>query len=184
MSETKLGQLIDASAKRDAIHVAVAPVVADEELAPGEHVGFVSDDRERVGTASGNLFGIVDPFLKASVAEGQRFFVCLYPQTVTSLRHAWTHPAFQPEDPNDERATSEHWLRAYAEAATVSYERLMDAATDAAYPTKDRWPDPPIVLNVDVPKLPPIAEFWKHFEIVTGKKPADPERYLVACSCN
>ena len=35
MNEIKLGKLIDGPAERDAIHIAIAPVVANERLKPG-----------------------------------------------------------------------------------------------------------------------------------------------------
>lgn len=93
----RLGQLIsDGDRRRDAIHIAIAPVTAAVRLAPGDHVGFFREgnldlfahcDRSRT-------IGIVDPFLTADVEPGQRFWLFLYPGTVTGLRHVWTHPAF------------------------------------------------------------------------------------------
>ena len=94
MSESILGQLLDEKAQRDAIHIAIAPVVAAERLYPGDHVGFVSDGI--VAKRDDKLIGIVDPFLMKPVGEGQRFFLCLYPKTVTGKRHNWEHPAFSP----------------------------------------------------------------------------------------
>ena len=90
-----LGQLItDGDRRRDAIHIAVAPVVASARLMPGQHVGLVRDGSvELVGPCEHNL-GIVDPFLSAPVEEGQRFWLFLYPGTITGLRHVWTHPDF------------------------------------------------------------------------------------------
>ncbi len=89
----QLGQLIDDTQHRDAIHIAVAPVEAAEQLRPGQHIGVRVDGRASTrGTAP---IGIVDPFLKADVLEGQRFWLFLYPYTITSLRHDWTHPAFE-----------------------------------------------------------------------------------------
>lgn len=91
----RLGRLIDdGDRRRDAIHIAVAPVTAAQRLAPGRHVGLVrADDLELVGPCD-NPIGIVDPFLAADVEPGQRFWLFLYPGTITALRHVWTHPAF------------------------------------------------------------------------------------------
>jgi hypothetical protein len=91
----RLGQLIeDGDRRRDAIHIAVAPVTAAERLLPGQHVGLVRrGDVELVGPC-GDTIGIVDPFLEAEVEPGQRFWLFLYPGTITALRHVWTHPAF------------------------------------------------------------------------------------------
>ena len=93
--QPKLGQLIeDAERRRDAIHIAVAPVTAAVRLAPGQHVGLVEEgNAERVGPCATNI-GIVDPFLSEPVEAGQRFWLFIYPDTITGLRHIWTHPAF------------------------------------------------------------------------------------------
>src|SRR5262245_29880092 len=91
-----LGHLCGPDARRDAVHVAVAPVLAAQVLRPGEHVGFV--DGSRVGSAL-NPIGVVDPFLTGAVQPGERFWLFLYPNAVTSLRHVWTHPAFTPKPP-------------------------------------------------------------------------------------
>jgi uncharacterized protein (TIGR02996 family) len=93
MSEVKLGQLLNASAKRDAIHIAIAPVIASEKLNPGQRIGFDEPGCEKVrGRLDG--IGIVDPFLTEPIVKGQRFYMLLMPNTITSLRHEWTHPAF------------------------------------------------------------------------------------------
>ena len=92
-----LGERPDDDARRDAVHVAVAPVVADQLLPPGAHVGLTD---EGAASAAVRPIGVVDPFLKEPVRPGQRFWLCLYPNTVTSLRHVWTHPAFAPRVPS------------------------------------------------------------------------------------
>jgi hypothetical protein len=91
----QLGQLIDnGDRRRDAIHIAVAPVTAAEQLAPGQHVGLIEPGNlELVGPSNCNI-GVVDPFLLQEVEPGQRFWLFLYPGTITGLRHVWSHPAF------------------------------------------------------------------------------------------
>ncbi len=91
----QLGRMIgNGELRRDAIHIAVAPVTASCRLAPGEHVGLIEKDNvELVGPCAENI-GIVDPFLSADVEAGHRFWLLLYPDTITGLRHVWTHPAY------------------------------------------------------------------------------------------
>jgi hypothetical protein len=91
-----LGALPGDDARRDAVHIAVAPVVAAARLLPGQHVGFLEDGR---AGASEKPIGVVDPYLSEAVLPGQRFWLFLYPGTVTSLRHVWTHPAFTVKVP-------------------------------------------------------------------------------------
>ena len=96
-----LGELAKGIWGRDAIHVAVVPMIAAERLRPGQHVCFAAEGNYELASGlpqKGNL-GIVDPFLTEDVLKGQQFWMCLYPNTVTSLRHQWTHPAFTPKIP-------------------------------------------------------------------------------------
>ncbi len=112
---------------RDAIHVAVVPMKAAHLLHPGQHVGLV--DQETAGTTDSPV-GIVDPFLTTHVKMGEKFWLCLYPGSITSLNHIWTHPAFhavesKPEDDpgsTSDKAESEEWLRGYALQNSPYYE--------------------------------------------------------------
>jgi hypothetical protein len=99
-----LGATPGEDARRDAVHVAVAPMVAAERLLPGQHVGLLEDGRAGVAE---ELIGIVDPFLTEAVRPGQRFWLFLYPETITSLRHVWTHPAFTVKVPAQPKAAHE-----------------------------------------------------------------------------
>lgn len=108
MNDLKLGTIPEDTAQRDAIHIAVAPVVAGEKLLPGQHVGQVADGKFGVCE---NPIGIVDPFLMSPVEAGKRFYLCLYQNTVTGMRHHWSHPSFGAYDPMEE---SRRWLEAYA----------------------------------------------------------------------
>lgn len=92
MNSPTLGTKPEKGQYRDAVHVAVVPVIAGERLAPGLHVGFMKDGRMGVVVEP---VGIVDPFLKDPVEEGDIFWLCLYMGSITSLRHVWSHKAFK-----------------------------------------------------------------------------------------
>ena len=125
MSDVVLGRLIATPQNRDAIHVAVIPMKAAEALKPGQRVGVV---REGVAGPSDIVRGIVDPYLEHDVPKDATFWMCLLPNTVTGMRHHWSHPAFSASDVS----TSEMWLRCYATRANSydtpeeAFQRLLD----------------------------------------------------------
>src|SRR5262245_24990334 len=95
-----LGKPPAADAGRDAVHVAIFPATSNTEILPGEHVCLIKDTTDMVVPCGpGRSIGIVDPFLTDPVMRGERFYVLLKPNTVTGLRHEWTHPAFAAERP-------------------------------------------------------------------------------------
>lgn len=80
--------------RRDAIHIAIAPVLAGETLKPGERVAVRDGYALRPGPGL-DAIGIVDPFLDVDqVMGGEQFWLWLTPNTITSLCHVWSHPAF------------------------------------------------------------------------------------------
>ncbi len=93
-----VGQLAAEGSRRDAIHVAVAPVIAAERLRAGQNVIMRSGKAEWAESRE-IAIGIVDPFLTVDVQEGQTFWLFMFPNTITSLRHVWTHPSFVPKLP-------------------------------------------------------------------------------------
>lgn len=95
--QASIGKLLKpGEGKRDAIHVAICPMEAKEVLTPGQDV----DEHGKSGVRN---VGKVDPFLPqgTKIQPGQWFWCFLYPNTVTGLRHQWTHPAFPEEDAFD-----------------------------------------------------------------------------------
>lgn len=88
-----LGTLIGPGEKRDAIHIAVFPVVAAERLARGEHVSLNAALEAEWAPVNEGV-GIVDPFLSEPVKKGDRFWLLVYPRQISSLRHVWEHPKF------------------------------------------------------------------------------------------
>lgn len=82
---------------RDAIHLAVEPITAGEDLKPGQDI-YIAESGQAFHTrlrGSPAYVGIVDPFLpKSGVPRGEEFWLVVYPRRITSLRHVWSHPDF------------------------------------------------------------------------------------------
>lgn len=104
MSDVKLGATPPENAERDAIHVAVVPMVAGQTLQPGQRVELFT--RKTALATRGVGVGIVDPFRDCAVMCGERFWLLLHPNTVTGMRHHWSHPSF-PDEKADWRTESE-----------------------------------------------------------------------------
>jgi hypothetical protein len=175
-SKLGIGKLIETEQHRDAIHVAVAPVVAGMPLRPGEHV-TINGGRATLG---GNPSGIVDPFLlDRIIPEGATFWLFLYPGSITSLRHEWTHPAFAEQvviDPPPQ--TSEGWLRTYAASIPLSFEELMEAAEQ--FLLYDEY----LVHGGRYEGMSLPDEFWNHYQVVTGEAvPESKQSSFFSCSC-
>lgn len=180
-----LGTIINESAGRDAIHLAVEPVVAAHQLRPGDDVGFVEGG---VGSCD-NPVGIVDPFLRGTVKKGQRFWLVVYPRQITSLRHVWTHPAFgEPiaPIPDDRKKRSEEWLRNFvATADCPSYDTIIAVAMNGAagegynrsYIEEDYFHSGGSDAHGEIP-----PEFWDHVENIIGKKMTNRPTFF-SCSC-
>ena len=181
-----LGTIIDEKAGRDAIHLAVEPAIAAQKLYPGQDVGFVEGG---VGPCA-NPLGIVDPFLKAPVQQGERFWLVVYPRQITSLRHVWTHPAF-PEAAaprsTEDKAKSEMWLRNFCSTSDgPDYDTLIAVATLGESGESDYYK---CYIEGDYlhvggqyahGDIPP--ELWDHVEIVTGQKMGKRPSFF-SCSC-
>ena len=183
-----LGEMIDGDLKRDAIHMAIAPVVADERLAPGQDVGFVdSANLDRVGQSSDPI-GIVDPFLKNLVFRDQKFWLLLYPNTITSLRHDWSHPAFKDPEivvvDNARKYESEEWLRRFALEHIADYHSMIEGARSGngycfGSDSGKQFFDGNDGNDGDV------YEFWKHVENATGERfsRGHEENTYFSCGC-
>jgi hypothetical protein len=174
-----LGKIIDSPQERDAVHIAVAPVVASENMAPGNRICFTAQgDTENVRLSMPNdadAIGIVDPFLRNLVLAGEKFWMFLLPNTITSLRHDWTHPDFDSVEGNESR----RWIEVFAAQLDQTYNRLMEAADlwdhhkEYTFDNSERYK----VFDHDK-----WGDFWDHYEIVTGKKVEDASSFFT-CSC-
>lgn len=187
MSDTKVGVLIDETAQRDAIHIAVAPVISSGNYRPGEHVGFMPDGR--VGIRAEKKIGIVDPFLENGVCADEWCYVFLYPQTVTGIRHHWSHPAFKECDSKKGEVVtapvSEAWLKDYVRSHCPYWENEADGGYSQFihYVENQRWifyngSDCHSLADVENPE-----ELFHHLGIVLGKKIDSDYFEAFTCSC-
>ena len=171
---------------RDAVHIAVAPVFASEDLEPGDRIGFTGEAYQ-VGK-NAPIIGIVDPFIRITVLEGEKFYMFLMPNTITSLRHDWTHPAFAEEDELAEAQKtfhkiqgtpeSEKWVKDYAEGIDTTYQELMDAAKNYI-DYGEYFTEGGKFEGVWLPD-----EFWVHYEKITRKKVDEENKHsFFSCSC-
>lgn len=172
---------------RDAVHVAVLSVVASDVMYPGQDIGIkpmALQSNEYIAYGDAEPFiGIVDPFIKGVVKKGERFWMYLYPRSITGLSHQWTHPAFEDgagvyARPGD-RAASEAWMRAYADRIGPTYHSLMDAVENSRQRNQDHLTIYGQNAHGDIP-----SEFWDHAETLLGQKiPKNERAEYFECSC-
>jgi hypothetical protein len=184
-----LGTIIDDTAGRDAIHLAVEPAIAGMTLRPGEDVGLQPDGT--VGVCNKPL-GIVDPFLKAPVKTGERFWLVVYPRQITSLRHVWEHPAFPVKEAPQpianlrsatDVATSEAWLQDFcAKADCPGYADVMNLIMGNDNGMGDFIRDEYMHFDGRDAHGEIPDEFWDHVEVVTGRKFKERATFF-SCSC-
>jgi hypothetical protein len=173
-----LGTIIE-DGGRDAIHLAVDPIVAGEKIYPGDDIGIENG----LAVRRGKFLGIADPFLKNPIQQGEKFWLIVYPRQITSLRHVWSHPDFEETKPldkesNDPIEVSKRWINDFADRIRQHPKSLTSAAVlwleeeeytyDNSEAYKDHYDD--------------FQEFWKHYEVVTGKAPKTAEPFFT-CSC-
>lgn len=178
MSDPKLGELLQGGEQRDAIHIAIAPIVAAHAMSPGQHVGLL--DNGTASAKSEKLIGIVDPFLKEGPVTGERFWLCLYQKSVTGMRHHWQHPTFTEQEAPC-KAYSEKWLRDYAirncsyYTKDEAYDKFMQRvqAGEIFYYGSDLHG----AYELEQPE-----ELFNHLSIVLGKA-VGAENFTYSCSC-
>ena len=168
----QIGKIITTPQNRDAVHMAIVPVIVNEPMASGTHVGILPKPKNMknvqpvvgIPTHQSDLVGILDPFYKGIFKTGEEFWLFLYPGSITSLRHEWTHPAFEAVESPDQKQVSILWLQNYCESQSVDYHYLMQehhAGNDDSF-------------NGNLPE-----EFKHHWFVVTGES----EVPYFSCAC-
>ena len=176
-----LGRLVTDDQPRDAVHIAVVPVVAGEDTWAGQHVGL---EEGKLSRKAKNI-GVVDPFLTVPVKAGEKCWLFLYPGSITSLSHLWSHPAFDQQDAGRiskdvHIAKSKAWIAEHAELLGLSADVLMENGSSwleyddyIVQHGSERWRD-----NFNP------TEFWHHYEVITGKVvPEDKKQSFYCCTC-
>lgn len=185
-TQDAIGKILGTGQERDAIHIAVAPVKAAKTLHPGRHVGLNKDgDADPLVDTT---VGIVDPYLTAPVKPGERFFIFLYPNTITGLRHVWTHPVLDSKEALD-KSDSEKWLREFAVEHFSGYDRergeeecyaeLMRMAKEGDFCVSGQ---PDWLYSESAQEK---QELWGHLEVVLGRQFSYAHKASAAfrCSC-
>jgi hypothetical protein len=186
----KLGGKLYGTEPRDAIHIAVIPIQAGERLWAGGGVRIGEHSGKAYRTSRENDYvGIVDPFLMDDIKKDDWFYLFLKPNTITSLNHQWTHPAF-PDKPaskvasfdqmvknlHPELNSAEDRMKEFAEEIDVSYQELLDAA--AGYQERGEW------LS-DGGKFEGVSiydGFWDDWRSLTGGNTNNTGNFF-SCSC-
>lgn len=191
MSELHIGTILKERMERDAIHIAIASVVANELLHPGEFINFISPyDIDNVKADSDGI-GIVDPYLRTSVNKGDIFWMHLLPGTITSLKHQWSHPAFDALTAkikaDHERKLAEkkkifndsfEWIENWASNVGITYDEALSAAEEYLQ-HGNYWCEGDRFDGEHVPD-----EFWDHYEVVSESKIKSSKRgSFFSCSC-
>lgn len=171
-----IGRLGDGTEKRDAIHFACAMVQVAMRMLPGDSVQLINN--KAVRCVPQDRIGIIDPFLTDVVNENDWVWLILNPGSITDLRHHWTHPAFEEQEVINNKKVSEEWLRNYCDTTEHSYEEFLSMLEWGSAPDNKYgygFGSDPGVYNVP-------DEFWKHAEIVLGRKLPNHTNYF-SCAC-
>lgn len=180
-----LGTVIGSGQGRDAIHLAVEPIEAADNLIPGQHVGIAGG---KASASADKKLGIVDPFI-GGLLKGQWFWLVVYPRKITSLRHVWAHPDFAEveqaaptAEPLDAVSTSKKWIEDFANKIDQTYNRVIEAARE--FKAYGEW----TYDNSESYKIPEyyevLPEFWRHYAVVTGEEvEKDYSEGFFTCSC-
>jgi hypothetical protein len=174
---------------RDAVHVAVFSAVCASKVFPGQDIAINSHGERDATVTPGasDCVAIVDPFLRAAVPPGERFWAYLYPRTITALSHRWSHPAFEGRTdaayvPPSDKLKSEDWLRDFVEKSDCpDYHRVMVLAEQFL----DDPSDNDETLHVSGTSAAGLIpdEFWYHAGVVLGRKIPKRTPTYFSCSC-
>lgn len=186
MNEQLLGKLFNEKRYRDAVHVAILPVEAGEDIYPGQTV-MVDAEQRAFPRNRGSAVGIVDPFLEGRIFKGQKCYVCLWPGSITSLRHQWVHPVLDQDLTQEEvaalekipsRAEAVEYITTLGKQINKTYNEMLDVGdtwcldqnwtydNDEHYKIVDDW-----------------DHFWACYKVISGGREPLDKACPFTCSC-
>lgn len=187
-SSPPIGQILtEEQITRDAIHIAVFSATSTEKVYPNEDVGIVGHEHGTdlyfVSSSTEKGFcGKVDPFLRNPVLPGKIFLVFLYPNTITGMKHIYSHPHLDNWDESvdtEMKKAKDYLMRAVGSLGFNSYDELRDWVGDIFQgydedclhtDSGSEW------MNEN------SEEFWKNYEMVYGSRPREVPKYY-RCAC-
>lgn len=97
MAKPKVGAILDPNKeyKRDAIHVPIMSVVSGYKggLIGGDFVYLQNGLAVKwYDTYKEKPVGVVDPFIRDVIQQGDKFYLFLKPESTLKLWHDWIHP--------------------------------------------------------------------------------------------
>lgn len=186
-TQRTIGKKLTDENHRDAIHIAVLPVsCALGPLSAGQKVKFAYGTKSSVSAAAPEEWGIgiVDPFLSEQVETGERFWLFVRPNSVSGMRHEWTHPEVDAL-PDLATSESEKWLRQFALDWNFDWDELI---SEAMHPSKDPYRRVVVAHGRDLHSSGELGEdynrFWMHLEKFTGQHFDEERREALVWSCS
>lgn len=173
MEKNKLLTTVHQLSERDAVHVAIYPCQAGEMLERGQKVR-VKNGKAYYDPKTPD--GIVNPFMfDNDVHDGDWFWLCLMPDTVTGMTHHWDHPKFKATNNQPNKEQAKEWLTKFAEELSMSLEELIGILVN-----RENY-----CLNYDTPErvYQDVNLMWHYFSIYTGNCVEDFDEVLFHCAC-
>ncbi len=196
-NEAKLGTIPKGNEGRDAVHVAIVPACANEQLISGTPVRITRDNKAQSCRVI-DAVGIVDPFRAQDnllVSQGEWFWLCLYPKTISGLRHVWDHPCFPKAEvapeikladlPSNSVSESQRWIQDYVRLHCLYWEYEPDGGYSEfiRYVRDERWI---YYYGSDCHGLGDVKdaeELFQHLSIVLGRRIDASYFEAFTCSC-
>lgn len=125
-----------------------------------------------------DFIGVVDPWIKYSVATDNVFTLYLKPGSIMSLRHVWQHHQIDASPEAMEPLTkekSQEWLENYAKGMDLTLEELVFLAT--RYQSHGEQ----YVRHQFEGGGGPGKEFWVHYCIYLGRQVHIPDGHFYHC---